>query len=349
MATGLRFISRKLLRAGIAGCIWLDMHECVLIECMAVNPQSKHRWTPTATLLLLCFLLAIGAMRSDLFPDPSSSSSPQWGREALAFALLAAVAAAYAAARKSTWPRGRQLLSIILMSLALFVAPSLLMNFSQNWVSAFTRVALFSLVPIFAIVFEPYIGSASDSKFGSALLAALVSLVGMLCVFPVDIPNSIEAGAAFIAVIIAAAIVAGANCYAVHLANNLPPNALAPMAAIAGAVATFGLILTGAFTQSFTQTLRITGNDFAWSALVTLPGLLLLFWLLPHISATRITTRFLLAPLIAILISMAIDRPSVAPRIWLGLLLIATGAAGLLFAPNDPADTTTSTLNLHRE
>jgi drug/metabolite transporter (DMT)-like permease len=223
------------------------------------------------------------------------------------------------------------------------------MTFAQSWVSAFTRVALFALVPVFAVVLDPYISDSSGSKIGTALLAALVSLVGTLCVFPVDIPNSIEAGAAFASVIIAAAIVAAANCYAVRLANELPRNALAPMAAISGAVTAFALIVTGALSESFKPNLSVILHDLPWSALVTLPGLLLLFWLMPRISATRMTTRFLLAPLIAILISMAIDRPSVALRIWLGLLLIAAGAAGLLFAPSDDPSTTTSTLNLNRE
>ena len=82
--------------------------------------------------------------------------------------------------------------------------------------------------------------------------------------------------------------------------------------------------------------------------IVTLPGLLLLFWLMPRITAVRMTTRFVLAPLFAILIGMAIDRPAVGPRIWLGLLLVAAGAASLLFAPDDHSSANSSTLNLDR-
>ena len=66
------------------------------------------------------------------------------------------------------------------MALALFVAPSVLVHLVLGWVSAFTRVVLFSLVPVFAVVFEPYLGLSTASQSRGALLAAFVSLVGML-------------------------------------------------------------------------------------------------------------------------------------------------------------------------
>jgi drug/metabolite transporter (DMT)-like permease len=54
-----------------------------------------------------------------------------------------------------------------------------------------------------------------------------------------------------------------------------------------------------------------------------------------------------LAPLMAILIGMALARPDVEPRTWLGLLLVAGGAGWLLFAPDDKPDANSSTLKLN--
>jgi drug/metabolite transporter (DMT)-like permease len=267
-------------------------------------------------------------------------------REALPLALLAAAAGLYAAARRATWPHGKHLWPPVLIGLALFVAPSVLVHFALGWVSAFTRVVLFSLVPVFAVVFEPHLGRNANAPLRGALLASLASLVGMLCVFPVDTPASIEAGCAFAIVIVAAACVAAANCYAVRIASEPPQNTIAPIAAIACSAAALGLLAASAATESLTWTTNV--QDLAWSALVTLPGLLLLFWLMPRITAVRMTTRFVLAPLIAILIGMAIDRPAVAPRIWLGILLAAGGAAWLLLPPDDQPTTNSSTLNLDR-
>ena len=77
-----------------------------------------------------------------------------------------------------------------------------------------------------------------------------------------------------------------------------------------------------------------------------MPAVILLFWLLPRITATRMTTRFLLAPLIAILISMALNQPRVELRVGLGILLIVAGAAWLLFAPDRQPGADNSLLSL---
>jgi drug/metabolite transporter (DMT)-like permease len=286
-------------------------------------------------------------MRSDLFPDSAANSVPPMEREALPFVLLAMAAALFAAVRSAKWPRGRKLLASITVSVGLFVAPALLVYVSHEWVSAFARVALFSLTPVFAVVFEPYIGGASGSQDKGALVAALVSVVGTLCVFPIDLPGSIQSGAAFAAVIVAAACVAAANCKAVRVATKSPNIDLAPMAAVAGAAAATGLVAATALTEGLTLRWRGIASDFAWSAAVTLPGLFLLFWLMRRMSAARMTTRFVLAPLMAILIGMALARPDVEPRTWLGLLLVAGGAGWLLFAPDDKPDANSSTLKLN--
>jgi drug/metabolite transporter (DMT)-like permease len=68
-----------------------------------------------------------------------------------------------------------------------------------------------------------------------------------------------------------------------------------------------------------------------------------------RMTAVRMTTRFVLAPLMAILIGMAIDRPAIGPRIWMGLLLVAGGAAWLLLAPDDQPTANSSTFNLNRD
>lgn len=72
----------------------------------------------------------------------------------------------------------------------------------------------------------------------------------------------------------------------------------------------------------------------------------LLFWLMRRMTAVRMTTRFLIAPLVANLIGLAFLRPGVQWRGWLGLLLIALGAGWLLFAPKDEPEETGSPLRI---
>jgi drug/metabolite transporter (DMT)-like permease len=50
----------------------------------------------------------------------------------------------------------------------------------------------------------------------------------------------------------------------------------------------------------------------------------------------------------AVLIGMALEQPSVGLRIWIGLLLVASGAAWLLFAPEQDNDADNSPLSLNR-
>lgn len=314
---------------------------------MAVQVPVRTK-SGQAALLLLCLFLAVGAMRSDLFPASAANSAPPLEREALSLVLLALAAGLIAVARKAPWPRGRQLQSSIVIGLGLFVAPAVLVSLSQGWLSAYTRVVLFSLVPVFAVVFHPHIGGGAGSQIRGGLLAALAAVGGMLCVFPIDLPGSIEASLAFAAVIVAAACVAAANCYAVRVANALPGSGLAPMAAIAALTAALGLVVLLAATGGLTLRWAVLGADLAWPAAVSLPGLLLLFWLMPHMTAVRMTTRFVIAPLLAIFISIVLDRPSLGLRTSLGLLLAAAGAGWLVFAPDDHSDANSSTLQLNR-
>ena len=290
-----------------------------------------------AGFILLCLLLALGAMRSDLFPNSAADSVPPMEREALPFLLLALAAGGFAASRKAKWPRGRQMWTVVAISMGLFVIPALLVALSQAWASAFTRVVLFSLTPVFAVVFEPHISGATLSHSRGGLLAALVAVSGALCLFPLDFPGSIEATGAFAAVIAAVACLALANCHAVRFASDLQNADVAPSAAIACASAAIGLAAASALTQGLALPRGMTGPENAWLALVTLPGLLLLFWLMRRMSATRMTTRFVLAPWLAVLASITLDRPTLTVRMVLGLVLMAAGAGRLLLAPEDTA------------
>jgi len=270
-------------------------------------------------------------------------------RQALPFAMLAVASAVFAVARRTVWPRMRGAGAAVLIGLGLFVAPAELVLISHGWVSELTRVALFSLAPLFAVVFEPYMGRSAGPQSRSGLLAALVAVAGTLLVFPVDLPGSIESGGAFCAVILAAACVAAANCGAVKVAHELPANSIAWLAVIAGGTAATGFAAQSALTEQMVWRWNAISPELAWSAAVELPSLLLLFWLMRRVSATRMTMRFVLAPLMTILMGFILQRPAIEPRAWLGLFLMTAGAFGILFAPEDEPEVGSSILKLDRK
>ncbi len=320
---------------------------CVLIEGMAGQTHSEKggRVAPFGALLLLCFLWSLGTLRSDLFPSlAATASSNRLERQALPFALLAVLATGVAVVRGAKWPRGRELGACAIVGLGLFVVPQLLIHLGSNRISDGTRVALFSLVPLFAVVFEPHLGRLAAPQNRSGMMAALVAVGGTLLVFPVDLPESLQAGFAFCALVIAAACVAAANCWAVRIAAE--GISMWSFAAVAGAAALVGPAAAGLVVDRSAIKWSFPPPDLAWSTAVELPGLLLLFWLLRRMSAVRMATRFLLAPLLANLIGLILLRPAVGVRGCLGLLLIAFGTGWLLFARDDERESAGSTLNL---
>ena len=297
-----------------------------------------------AGLLLLCLLWSLGPLQADLVPNLVPASQPRIAPHALPFALLAAVAALFSLARKAPWPRGRVLWASVAIGLGLFTAPGILVALSQGWISAPTRVATFSLVPVFAVVLEPYLGRATEISGG--LIAALAAVAGSLFVYPLQIPRSMHSTLALSALVLAAACIAAANCYAVRVAAELPAKSIAPLAALAAATAAVGFLAAGLLSRQQLGTWKPSAPELAWSVVVELPSLLLLFWLLPRISAVRMTTRFVLAPLIAILIELALVRPTLELRNWLGLLLVVAASSWLLFAPRTEPLSNRSPLDL---
>ena len=321
-----------------AGQVWFDRR-------MAGHGLRAARG-PIAGLLLLCFLSSLSSLRSDLLPNLTPVALPQMEGKVLAFALLAVAAAGSAGWRRAEWPRGRKLLDSVLVGVVLFVVPAVLVAAAAPWISSEMRVVLFSLAPVFAVVFEPYIGRGPGAGIRGGLLGGIAAVAGVLCVFPVEAPHSFAAGGALCAVMVAVACVAAANCYAVRIAAELKENSIAPMVAIAGVTASVGLAAASAMTEQVLWRFDALAPSLAWSAGVELPGLLLLFWLMRRMSAARMTTRFVLAPLMAIVVSMAFVRPEVDLRGWLGLLLMAGGEGWLLLAPEDDTAAGSSILKL---
>jgi drug/metabolite transporter (DMT)-like permease len=268
---------------------------------------------------------------------------------------LALVSSAFAIARRSSWPHGRQFWYCVKLGLGLFAIPAFLLAFAEGRVPDLGRTALFSLVPVFVVVFEPYIGNSSHTKIALGLPVALLGVVAALLVFPLSIPGSTTSALGFAAIIVATACVASANCLGVALATQMdtPPSAglaaIAPMAAIANTTGAIGLAAATLLFERPVWTWNRIAPDLLWSTAIDMPALALLYWLMRQMSATRMAARFLLSPLLAILIGVLLLRSvqDLRLRTWLGLFVLAASAAWLLFGPEDKSNSSTLPLNLH--
>ena len=281
-------------------------------------------------LLLLCFLWSLGSLRSDLLPTQFAAGLPPLEREAIHLAALAVVGWLLAGVFHAPWPRGRQIWDSVLVGLGMFVVPALLGEAAKNEIPDLTRVALYSLAPVFAVAFEPYLGRLTESQSKGSLLAALGCVIGTLAVFPLMIPRTWEGAGSFFAIILAVASVAATNCWAVRFMWELPLKSGAPVASIAGASAGAMLVAASFIGEKPVWSHAVVGPEVAWTTSVELPALLLLFWLLRRMSAVRMTTRFVVTPLIVNIVGLIVLRPSMRVRAALGILLIAISVGWLL-------------------
>ena len=294
--------------------------------------RTRGALSPTFGLLLLSALWAVATLRTELFPTVGADGPSPGPREAVLFSVFAAMAASIAVARRVEFPRGRQAWACACIGLGLFVVPAALVACAQSWVSTLDRVAVFSLTPVFAVVLEPYLQGTTPRQGRAALAGALAAVAGILCLFPLNIPGSIRAGAALCALLAAVVTIAATNCLAVRLARNLVGHSTLPMAALAGAGSAVCFVAASAFTPHTAWRGSGLPSQLLLLLVIELPSLFLLFWLMRRLAASRMSARFLLAPLFAILAGMALEPTSLPVRAWLGIAFLGGGAGWLVFA-----------------
>ena len=312
--------------------------ECVLIGAMSL--QGKGRLGSLAGLAGLCMLWALSVLRGELFPNLFlvSARLPVFASQAFVLGLFGVVALLLAGRNRAAQKPRIQLLRGLWISCGLFLIPGIAVAGSRPFVPEFSRVALLSLVPVFAVVLDPYLGTREGSGSRWGLAAAVTAVAGTLCVFPLEVPVSMGAAAGFAAVVVAAFSIAAANCRLVCVANAIETGTLWRVAAIAALTGAMGFaIATAIFERPFEVSARMM-PDLIWNAVVDVPALFLLFWLTKRMSAPQMTARYLLAPLLANLLELAVFQPRAGLRAGIGLLLIAAGAVGILADRSSPAD-----------
>jgi len=294
------------------------------------GPGRARSLLPIGGLLLVCLIWAVGWVRADFQPEASSRwlLNPLIAQAALLglFALAASVAAVV---RRPGWPARDVFWRATLIGAGLFVVPAVLASIGKDRTGDGTRVALFSLTPLFAVIFEPYLGiDAGESvEDRGGFLAAMTAIVGTFLVFPLDLPRSYGAAVVMFGVLFAAVSIAAANCAAVRVARQSA--SVLPFAIVTSGSAGVVLGIVGlAFRHHETS-----GVPFDAWAVPSLFAFALLFWLMRRMNAVQMTTRFLIAPLMANLISLALIRPHVDIQSWIGLVMISGGSGWMVIAP----------------
>lgn len=310
---------------------------CVFIKSMRSRRPARTSigLSPAGGLLLLSALWAVDWLRTDLIPRFGAETLPPAQSQAALFTAFVAVSASITLARRVSFPRGRHAWECAGIGVGLFVVPAVLAACAEGWVSKLDQVAVFSLTPVFAVVLEPYLQGGETRQGKAALAGALAAFVGILLLFPLDIPGSFRAGLALSAVVAAAVVIAATNCLAVRLAYNIASGSILPMASLACGACAICFAAAAAVGPHTAWRWSALPTQFLGLLLIDLPALFLLFWLMGRLGASRMTARFLLAPLFAILAGLALEPTSPPARGWLGMAFLAGGAGWILFAPSE--------------
>lgn len=115
-------------------------------------------------LLSLSLLWAVGMLRADLLPGLIANPLPYLQKQAVSFALLTILTSFVALLRREGWPSKRLLWDSVSVGLGLFVAPLALITLANGWVPGLAQAALFTLTPVFALVFEPYMSTGTATQ-----------------------------------------------------------------------------------------------------------------------------------------------------------------------------------------
>jgi drug/metabolite transporter (DMT)-like permease len=312
-----------------------DATGSVLIKSIEMRRTQLARagTSPALGLLLLSALWAGAWLRTGLIPRSGVSALPPFLGQAIFFCVFAILAGSIGVARRIKFPRGRRAWACAGIGVGLFVVPAVFVMSTEGWISNLDKVAVFSLTPVFAIVLEPYLQGGALRQGNAALAGALAAVAGILLLLPLDVPGSFRAGAALFALLAASFSIAATNCLAVGIATSLAGRSALPMAALAGAASAICSAVVAALTPHAAWQWDALLDELLWRLLIDLPALFLLFWLMRRMVASRMTARFLLAPLFAILAGLAVEPTLPPARGWLGIVLLACGAAWLVFAP----------------
>ncbi|MDR3741412.1 MAG: hypothetical protein P4L40_20530 [Terracidiphilus sp.] len=292
--------------------------------------DGRGRAKAIAALAAVSLLGALGSLRGDLWPGPfrAAEAVPGLERQALAWAEMAVCAGGLALTRRRGLSRAAAREAAV-AGLGMYAVPALLAALAGEWVGDLTRVAVFGMVPVLAVVLEPHLGGRETGR--GALGAALVAVTGMLLVFPVELTGMTAGTTAGVlglgAIVLAAVCAAAANCRAVWAAEL--GGGVAARAAVAAGSAAAALAAMSLTTEHWTAA-RGLGAQAAWVAAVELPGLLLVFWLTSRMTAARMTLRYVLAPLAASVAGIVLFLPAVSWQAAAGLVLTAGGAAWML-------------------
>ncbi len=260
------------------------------------------------------------------------------------FAVIGIVAAAYCLARRMSLPKGSLAVGIALAGMGVFAAPALALGVSAGALSEFTSVVLFCSIPLLTVLLL----SAFDWKgvrgvAPRALLTSVFGVGGAFLVFPGQLPGSVR-GWLFFSFIAACCLLVAVSGLVMHkLIRGVAVAAAVALTAF-GCAALLGAC--GVATGWPSLTLRSLEFESLRCLLFDLPVMWLTVWLIREVDPGRLSSRFLLVPLITAAEGYAAMGGGVEFEAGAGMILLTVSGVMLIRDKASAGEDDASSLHL---
>ena len=229
---------------------------------------------------------------------------------------------------------GKLWLDLVFGAAAMFGVPAVVFAAAGGHVPDAMVVLALMLVPVVVILVagQQAVGFGMDEGPLRRMVPVLAGLGGAMLLIPQDWPASV-AGRLWLAGVVASVVAAGLAAVRMHRllagVDVVPGAALVALVSGAIAAAFWGLGSSGPVAWSWNG----AGVEGLRCVVLDGPILLLTVWLLREMAPVALSARFLLIPLVTIVESLVVVRPSVSWTAAIGVVLVAGG--GIVLARSD--------------
>jgi drug/metabolite transporter (DMT)-like permease len=282
------------------------------------------------TLWIAFAVLCILSGTSWVIPPEIPNGLPPLEQQGLLFGAVGIIALVFAIRRGRRRNEGLRFAWVAAAGVGFFGVPVVVAEYARGSVPAISRSALFAMVPT-VVVLAVAAGDMTGREERGArrfLVPALAGLGGLLLLLPLEFSGSLRGWVMLAFVCVAVVLVGLASVWLYRMLREI---------IFADAVAVVGLA-----NAAFLLGWSVVHENVVWrwggstsvasvSSLVDVVEVLLIVWLLREMAPMRFAARYLVIPLITILESYVLIRPELTVRMGFGTVLLAAGAATLLF------------------
>ena len=292
----------------------------------------------------LSLLGTVRALRGEMLPEGwLPAVSPELERLS-GWVIFSLLAGAHALRRGGGWPDRRRAARAVLVGLlvGLLLVPMAGMGRARD-------VSLLALIPFLCLELRPHFRLADGRAGNGHRVAALACFGGAALVYPLPRFSTLSDGVAVGLALLAVGSLAGLSCLAAVELNGAGKRERGSFVAIASVTATLAQMLMWSVKAEFFVRAAKPGWPMhsahgwwptwaLWTVCEELPAVWLLWWVVARLSAAQAATRFVIGPLLTVVVGTLLAQAGLSAEAWFGLAMMGAGSGVLLLARDEPEE-----------